>query len=138
MTFAFPAGAACAGSWAQEHPGAVQGQAASPWATANPQHSFLLATRAAWPQQPHKNPVLTLARASSLGVEESKTPKEAMGDPPQAVVMKTFGEQDETCEVRSASYDPSGLPPLPPPEKKGAKWKYFNFFVGKQRSSACL
>lgn len=96
----------------------VQGQAASPWATANPQHSFLLARRAAWPQQPHKTPVLTLARASSLGPEGTKTPQEAMGEIPQAVVMKTFGGPDETCEVRSPSCDPSVLPPLSPREKK--------------------
>ncbi|KAL9820968.1 uncharacterized protein GJ701_016302 isoform 4-T5 [Geothlypis trichas] len=57
--------------------------------------------RAAWPQQPHKTPVLTLARASSLGPEGTKTPQEAMGEIPQAVVMKTFGGPDETCEEMS-------------------------------------
>lgn len=60
--------------------------------------------------------MLTLVRASSLGVEETKTPEEAMGEPPQAVVMKTLGGLGETCKVTSPSYDPSGLPALP--EKK--------------------
>lgn len=40
------------------------------------------------------------ARASSLGVEETKPPQEAIGEPPQAVVMKTFGGPDEACGVR--------------------------------------
>ncbi|XP_037979333.1 tripartite motif-containing protein 15-like isoform X2 [Motacilla alba alba] len=61
--------------------------------------------KAAWPQQPHKTPVLTLARASSLGVEGTRTPQEAMGEPPQAVVMKTFGGPDETCEVLAEFLD---------------------------------
>lgn len=106
------------GTECRNTPEAVQGQAASPCATANPQHPFLPVRRAAWPQQWHRTPVLTLARASFLGVEETKPPQEAMGEPPRAVVMKVFGGPDEICEVRSAFYDPSGLSPLPPPEKK--------------------
>lgn len=74
--------------------------------------------RAAWPQQTQKTPLPTLARASSLGAEGTKTPQEAMGETPQAVVMKTSGGPDETCEVRSPSCDPSVLPPLSPHEKK--------------------
>ncbi|XP_030824181.1 uncharacterized protein LOC115915166 isoform X1 [Camarhynchus parvulus] len=70
-----------------------------PWLWVN--RSPLSHLRAAWPQQPHKTPVLTLARDSSLGAEGTKAPQEAMGETTQAVVMKTFGGPDETCEEMS-------------------------------------
>lgn len=81
-----------------------------PLALLSPRQDGSMATAAA------QTPVLTVTRASPLGEEETKAPKEAMGEPPQAVVVKTFGGLDETCEVRSPSYYPSGLLPLP--EKK--------------------
>ncbi|KAM4752500.1 uncharacterized protein ACIQIH_000814 isoform 3-T5 [Cyanocitta cristata] len=68
-----------------------------PWQWVN--RSLLSQLRAAWLQQLHRTSVLTLARASSLGIEEAKTPQEAMGEPLRAVVMKIFGGPDETCEV---------------------------------------
>ncbi|XP_030916640.1 uncharacterized protein LOC102040053 isoform X2 [Geospiza fortis] len=73
-----------------------------PWLWVN--RSPLSHLRAAWPQQPHKTPVLTLARDSSLGAEGTKAPQEAMGETTQAVVMKTFGGPDETCEEKIQSH----------------------------------
>ncbi|XP_077646395.1 C-type lectin domain family 2 member D6 isoform X1 [Lonchura striata] len=73
-----------------------------PWQWVN--RSPLSHLRAAWPRQLHKTLVPTLARASSLAVEETKTPQEAMGEPPQAVVIKTFGGLDETCEEKILSH----------------------------------
>ncbi|XP_010391149.3 uncharacterized protein LOC104685169 isoform X1 [Corvus cornix cornix] len=95
----FQLGQVVPGTESMKNPEVVQGQAASPCATANLQHPFLPTRRAVWPQQQHRTPVLAPARASSLGIEEAKTPQEAMGEPLRAVVMKIFGGPDETCEV---------------------------------------
>ncbi|XP_019137411.2 uncharacterized protein LOC104685169 isoform X2 [Corvus cornix cornix] len=100
----FQLGQVVPGTESMKNPEVVQGQAASPCATANLQHPFLPTRRAVWPQQQHRTPVLAPARASSLGIEEAKTPQEAMGEPLRAVVMKIFGGPDETCEEKIQSH----------------------------------